>query len=131
MKREFQCAKDLMEQIPVFVDGLLTAREAVEIMRERQVDTLIIKKRNDREAYGIVGIQDLVRGVILPERASEDVNVFELMTKPVITVPADMDVRYVARLLLQVDLWQAPVEENGEYIGMISLSTIIMKNEMF
>lgn len=130
IKREFQCAKDLMEESLVFVDGLLTVKEAVEIMREKKVDSLIIKKRSDEDAYGIVAIQDLVREVIIPEKPSEDVNVFEIMTKPLITVPASMDIRYVARLLLQVNLWSAPVEENGEYIGMISLSTIIMKNEM-
>ncbi len=120
-----------MEKNTVFIDGLLTAKEAVEIMRREKVDSLIIKKRNDQDAYGIVAIQDLVRKVIIPERASEDVNVFEIMTKPLITVPASMDIRYVARLLLQVNLWSAPVEENGEYIGMISLSTIILRNEMF
>ncbi len=130
-EKKFQVARDMMEENIVFVDGLLTAKEAVEIMREKMVETLIIKKRNDQDAYGIVAIQDLVRGVIIPQRAPEDVNVFEIMTKPIITVPAGMDIRYVARLLIQFDLWTAPVEENGEYIGMISLSTIILNNAMF
>ncbi len=130
-EKKFQVARDMMEENIVFVDGLLTAKEAVEIMREKKVETLIIKKRNDQDAYGIVAIQDLVRGVIIPQRVPEDVNVFEIMTKPVITVPAGMDIRYVARLLIQFDLWTAPVEENGEYIGMISLSTIILNNAMF
>jgi predicted transcriptional regulator len=53
------------------------------------------------------------------------------MRKPLITVPADMDIRYVARLLIRLGLWTAPVEENGEYIGMISLSRIILKNVLF
>ncbi len=130
-EKKFQVARDMMEENIVFIDGLLTAKEAVEIMREKNVETLIIKKRNDQDAYGIVAIQDLVRGVIIPQRAPEDVNVFEIMTKPIITVPAGMDIRYVARLLIQFDLWTAPVEENGEYIGMISLSTIILNNAMF
>ncbi len=130
-EKKFQVARDMMEENIVFIDGLLTAKEAVEIMREKNVETLIIKKRNDQDAYGIVTIQDLVRGVIIPQRAPEDVNVFEIMTKPIITVPAGMDIRYVARLLIQFDLWTAPVEENGEYIGMISLSTIILNNAMF
>ena len=130
LKREFQSAKELMEKNIVFIDGLTTAKEAVEIMREKNVESLIIKKRNDQDAYGIVAIQDLIRGVIIPERASEDVNVFEIMTKPIISIPASMDIRYVARLLIQVDLWGAPVEENGEYVGMISLSRIILNNKL-
>jgi CBS domain-containing protein len=53
------------------------------------------------------------------------------MTKPVISVPANMDVRYVAHLLLKVGLRLAPVEENGEYIGMVSLSDLILENLLF
>ena len=128
---KFQSAKEKMTGNPVFIDGLSTAKEAVEIMRNEKVDSLIVKKRSDEDVCGIVTVEDLVRGVIIPGRRPEDVNVFEIMTKPVITVPATMDIRYVARLLLRVDLWRAPVEENGEYIGMISLSTIILENEVF
>jgi predicted transcriptional regulator len=130
-KRKFQSAKDMMEKKLVFIDGLATAKEAVEMMRKEDVNSLIVKKRNEQDAYGIVAVQDLIRGVIIPERTSEEVNVFEIMRKPLITVPADMDIRYVARLLIRLGLWTAPVEENGEYIGMISLSRIILKNVLF
>ena len=126
----FQSAKDMMDKNIVFVDGLSTAKEAVEIMRENGVDSVIIKKRNEQDAYGIVSVQDIVKGVIIAQRESKDVNLFEIMTKPLITIPASMDVRYAARLLLHVDLWRAPVEEDGEYIGMISLSTITLNNQM-
>lgn len=34
------------------------------------------------------------------------------MTKPLVSVPANMDVKYVARLLLNLGLKQVPVEEN-------------------
>ena len=130
-KRKFQSAKEIMEKNTVFIDGLATAKEAVEIMRKEKVESLIVKKRNDQDAYGIVAIQDLILGVVIPERPPGEVNVFEIMTKPLITVPATMEVRYVARLLIRTGLWRAPVEENGEYIGMISLSRIVMNNALF
>jgi CBS domain-containing protein len=59
------------------------------------------------------------------------VNVYEIMTKPVITVPADMDVRYVARLLYRAGIRRAPVEEGGEIVGMISLTFLILDNVLF
>jgi predicted transcriptional regulator len=61
----------------------------------------------------------------------EEVNVFEIMTKPLVTVPANMDIRYVAQLLIRLDLRIAPVEEDGEYIGLISLSRMILNNALF
>ena len=117
-----------MEKNIVFIDGLATAKEAVELMRKEDVSSLIVKKRNDQDAYGIIAIQDLILGMVIPERAAGEVNVFEIMRKPIITVPATMNVRYVARLLIRTGLWMAPVEKNGEYIGMISLSRIIMNS---
>lgn len=130
-KEKFQNAKDMMEKNIVFIDGLATAKEAVEIMRKNNVESLIVKKRNDQDAYGTVTIKDLIRGVIIPQRLPEKVNVFEIMRKPLVTVPANMDVRYVARLLIRLGLRTAPVEENGEYIGVISLSRIILNNVLF
>ena len=127
-KKTFQSAEEMMEKNIVFIDGLATAKEAVELMRKEDVSSLIVKKRNDQDAYGIIAIQDLILGMVIPERAAGEVNVFEIMRKPIITVPATMNVRYVARLLIRTGLWMAPVEKNGEYIGMISLSRIIMNS---
>ena len=130
-KREYQSAKDAMVKNIIFIDGMATAKEAVDLMREKNIEALIVEKRNEHDAYGIVVVQDLIKGVIIQERTSEEVNVFEIMTKPVVSVPGKMDVRYVARLLVRTGLRMAPVEEDGKYIGMISLSSIILDNLSF
>jgi len=130
-KRSFQSARDVMTKKIVFVDGMATTKEAVEIMRSEMVEALIVKKRHPQDAYGIVIVRDFIEGVIIQDKNSEEVNVFEIMTKPAISVPADMDVRYVANLLIKVGLRMAPVELNGEYIGMVSLSDLILENLLF
>ena len=130
-KRKFQSAKDVMTRDIVFIDGMATAKEAVEIMRREKVEALIVKKRDPQDAYGIVLVHDFIKGVIIPDKTSEEVNVFEIMTKPAISVPADMDVRYVANLFMKVGLRMAPEEENCEYIGMVSLSDLILENMLF
>jgi signal-transduction protein with cAMP-binding, CBS, and nucleotidyltransferase domain len=93
------------------IDGMATAKEAAAKMREQHVNDLLVEKRNPDDAWGIIVVQDLIRGVILPGRSSEEVNVYEIMTKPVITVPADMDVR--------------------KLVGMIALSSLVLENELF
>ncbi len=130
-KRGFQGAKDVMTKRVVLIDGMATAKEAVDVMRKEGVEALIVKKRHPQDAYGIVVIHDLIKGVIIPDKTSKEVNVFEIMTKPVISVPADMEVRYVASLLMKVGFRMAPVEENGEYIGMVSISDLILDNLLF
>lgn len=124
-------AKDVMRKGVISIDGMATAREAAAKMRSEKVSYLLIKKRHDDDALGIVVVQDFVRGVMVPGRSPNEVNVYEIMTKPVITVPADMDIRYVARLIYRAGIRRAPVEEKGEIVGMISLSSLILDNELF
>jgi CBS domain-containing protein len=115
----------------VSIDGMATAREAAAKMRSEKIACLLVKKRNIDDAWGIVVVQDFIKGVIIPGRSPAEVHVYEIMTKPVITVPADMDIRYVARLIHRAGIRRAPVEDGGKLIGMISLSSLILDNELF
>ncbi len=123
-------ARNVMNNRVLSVDGMATAKEAAAMMRSEQVSCLLVEKRNEDDAWGIVVVQDLITGVIIPGRSPEEVHVYELMTKPVITVPADMDIRYVARLLHRAGIRRAPVEEDGRIVGMIALSALILENEL-
>ncbi len=131
MKKEFQSVRNVMTPMVEFIDGMATAKEAVVQMRQKNVDALVVKKRHPHDVCGIVVIKDFIKGVLIAERNSDEVNVYEIMTKPVISVPADMDVRYAAMLLVKAGLRIAPVEEKGEFIGMISLSTLVLGNLLF
>jgi len=124
-------ARDVMHKGVVSIDGMATAREAAAKMRDAQVSALMVNKRHPDDAWGIIAVQDLIREVIIPGRISTDVNVYEMMAKPVITVPADMDIRYVARLIYRAGIRRAPVEDCGELIGMIALSSLILDNDLF
>ncbi len=124
-------ARDVMKKGIVSIDGMFTAREAAAKMRSEKVSSLLVNKRHADDAWGILVVQDFIKGVILHGRSPSEVNVYEIMTKPVITVPADMDIRYIARLIYRAGIRRAPVEEGGKLIGMIALSSLILDNELF
>ncbi len=124
-------AEDVMERKVVYIDGMATAREAAAKMRSERSRCLLVEKRHADDAWGIVVVQDFIKGVLVAGRTPSEVNIYEIMTKPVITVPADMDIRYVARLLFHAGIRRAPVEKNGDIIGVISLSALILDNELF
>ena len=123
-------AKEVMRRNVVTIDGMATVREAIRKMRSENVTALIVDKRHPKDAWGIVTITDLVREVIAPGRSPDDANVYEIMTKPVITVPPDMDIRYVARLLRRAGVRKAPVEAQGKLLGMISLSDLVLSESV-
>lgn len=124
-------ARDVMQKQILTIDGMATARDATAIMRSERVFSLLVKKRHENDAWGILVVQDFVKGVIIPGRSPDEVNVYEIMTKPIITVPADMDIRYAARLIYRAGIRRAPVEDKGEIIGMLSLSSLILDNNLF
>lgn len=130
-KRPIVQVKDVMSKTLVTVNGMATAKEAANKMRAEQVSSLIVEKRDEYDAWGIIAVQDLIKGVIIPGRSFEEVNVYEIMTKPVIAVPAEMDIRYAARLLHRAGIRRAPVEENRVLIGMIGLRSLILDHDLF
>lgn len=123
--------RDVMSTHVIAIDGMATAKDAAMKMRKENVQSLLVEKRHENDAWGLITIQDLITGVLIPGKKAEDVNVYEIMTKPIFSVQADMDIRYIARLLHRVNLRRAPVEENGKLVGMITLSSLVLENDLF
>lgn len=122
--------RDVMQKEVLCIDGMATSKEAAQMMREHGVSELLVQKRTDDDAWAIISIMDMVREVIVPDKRSEDVCVYEIMTKPIITVPADMDIRYAIRLIHRTGIRRAPVEHMGEIVGMVTLDSLILDNAL-
>lgn len=129
--RKYTPARDVMDSKIVKVDGMATAAEAVALLNKEQVDALIVEKRNEFDAYGIVVTQDLLEAVVVAGKDPHGVNVFEIMSKPVVTVSSTLDVKYVAKLMVDLGIKQVPVEEEGEYLGMISIRSLVLTSGLF
>jgi len=123
----YKKAKDIATNTLYFIDGLSSAREAVQLMKEKEVHALFIKKRNEEDANGIVTLTDIIKGVIIPDKTLDEVSIYELMTKPVLSIPANLNVRYVPRFLINFNVKVAPVEENGELIGLIDYEQCVYR----
>ena len=124
---DYKTAKDICSDKLYYIDGLASVREAVDMMKKNGVDVLIIKKRNERDANGIIVISDIMKKVVVPDLKLEDVSVYEIMTKPVISIPANLNARYIPRFLINTNIRTAPVEENGQYIGLIKLGDSLLR----
>src|SRR6056297_2374214 len=124
MVAEITRVRDVMDKNVPTIDGMATARDAAARMREFKVSELLVEKRNENDAWGIVTYMDLVKDVAVPARDAESVFVYEIMTKPVITIPADMDIRYAIRMIQWIGVHRAPVDDKGEIVGMVTLSSL-------
>ncbi|NOZ10440.1 MAG: CBS domain-containing protein [Gammaproteobacteria bacterium] len=118
---------DVMKNDVHIIDGMATIRDAIHLMKENQVKTLIVDRRHDNDEYGILLVADIARSVLAKDRSPERINVYEIMSKPVISVPPQMDIRYCARMFSQFRLTRAPVIEDDKIIGMVSFTDMVLK----
>jgi predicted transcriptional regulator len=119
--------RDVMKKNFDIVNGLTTVAEALRQMKHVDTKCLLVDKRHENDEYGIVLISDIARDVLAANRSPERVNVYEIMSKPVVTVDPDMDIRYCARMFDKFGLSRAPVVENRKLIGIISYTDMILQ----
>jgi predicted transcriptional regulator len=116
-----------MERDYVVVDGMATVAEALAILRERNAHFLIVARRHEDDEFGIVMIADIAKQVLAPNRSPARTNVYEIMSKPVLSVRADMDIRYCARLFHRFGISAAPVVEGREIVGIVAYDELVLK----
>lgn len=109
------------------IDGLTTVSEALRMMKHQENKSLIIDKRHKGDEYGFLLISDIARHVLAKDHAPDRVSVYEIMAKPAITVESGMDIRYCARLFERFNLSRAPVVNNGELVGIVSFTDMVLK----
>lgn len=122
--------RDVMKSQFDTVDGLDTVAHALETMAHVDTKTLIVRKRHADDTTGMVVISDISRQVLAKDRAPDRVNIYEIMSKPVLSVNPEMDIRHCARLFARFDLTRAPVVQDGEVIGVVSLTDLVVKGMM-
>ena len=118
--------KDVMKTDFGTIDGTATVAEALMKMKTLKTAVLIVNKRHEDDEYGMINSGDIARHVLAKDRAPDRVNVYEVMTKPVISVHPDMDIRYCSRLFADFNLVRAPVLENNQVIGMVSPNALVL-----
>ncbi len=95
-------------------------------MKSAETSVLIVNKRHEDDEFGLITSADIARHVLAKDRAPDRVNVYEIMTTPVITVSPDMDIRSCSRLFATYNLVRAPVLENNKIIGMVSPNSLVL-----
>lgn len=120
MKDKIVRVRDVMRPRFITVDGMDTVGAALQRMYEAGADVLIVNKRNEDDEYGIVLLTNIVSEVLAENRAPERVNVYEIMSKPVITVKADMLTKNCARLFANFGISTAPVMQDRNIVGIVS-----------
>ena len=109
------------------IDGLANVDEAMRLMREHGVSSLVVARRDKNDEVGLLEVANVATEVVARNRPPERVSVYEAMTKPVVTLPPGMLVRYAVRLLVELRLTRAVVvDDERDAVGMVTLRDLVL-----
>jgi CBS domain-containing protein len=125
--KDYVTADEVMTPSVQTIDGLASVQEAIDLMREHGISSLVIDRRHDGDEYGLLVVTDIATKLIGLDRSPERTNVYEIMSKPVLAVDRDMDIKYAIRLLARFGVSRALVTDHGTLVGMITLRDLVLR----
>jgi len=117
--------RDIMVREVAKISAMATLREAMREMGRQGVKSLVVEKAHEHDAYGIITYTNVIKTIYAEEGDIDLINVYDVCSKPAISVSASLDVKYVARLMVTQSIRRLLVLDNNELEGIISMNDIM------
>jgi predicted transcriptional regulator len=117
--------RDIMKTNVATISPFATIREAMQRMKSRGVKSLVVERQSEHDAWGIITYTTILRTIVAEEGDIDLINVYDVCSKPAIAVYSEMDVKHVARLMVNEDYRRVVVLRNNELEGIITMNDIV------
>ncbi|MDP6874168.1 MAG: CBS domain-containing protein [Alphaproteobacteria bacterium] len=109
------------------IDPMTPVRDAMRVMAEHGVSSLVIERRDEQDELGLVVVSDIATKVIALNHSPDRVDVYEIMSKPALTLDIAMDIRYAVRLLGNFGLSRGlVVDHDRKLVGIVSMRDMVL-----
>lgn len=126
--REIVRVGDVMTPDVITIPRDSTVRDAAEQMRRQGTSSVVVERRNDDDEYGLLAVTDIAEKVVARNLSPDRVDVYEVMTKPVLSLPRDMNVVFAVRMLSRFQLTRALViDEMRTPVGIVTLRDMVLR----
>jgi len=115
--------KDVMVKSIITVEAEETVKKAAELMDKHNIGCLVVI--NYRNPVGIVTERDMLKKVVLERRDPGKTKIGNIMSAPLVTSPPQADIRDAVRLMNERRIKKLPVIEDGNLIGLVSLTDVM------
>ncbi len=117
---------DIMSKKVITIRSFATVANAVKLMRDHSLNSLIVDRLDESDSYGIVTKTDIIHKVAAKGLDPKQVRVCDIMTKPCIVVNPDLSTQSVAQLFANTGIRRAPIIRD-KLLGIISTTDLLLK----
>ncbi len=128
-EKEYISVSEVMSRDIYTIAGKATVTDAIKIMREHHVSSLVVERQGEHDEFGLLEVFDVAKEVMAENRSADRMNVYEIMQKPVMSIAADMNIRYAVRLLVRFRLTRALViDEKRAPVGLVTIRDMVLEH---
>ncbi len=109
----------------VIISDMSTVRDSIKLMREHKVRSVIVDKRIESSAYGLVTFKNILQSIVAEDGDIDLLNVYDIASTPAFSVSAKLDVKYAARMMVNNSIKRLLVIDNNELRGILTMTDII------
>lgn len=116
--------REVMTSNPVSVTADATLRDAAQVMRDRDIGDVIVKKSDGSGLCGIVTDRDIVVRAIAGGLDLATSTVEDVCSHDLVTIGPDEAIGRAVELMTDRAIRRLPVVEEGELVGFVSLGDL-------
>ena len=109
----------------IVISAMSTVRDALKLMKEHKVRSVIVDKTTENGAYGLLTFKNILQSIVAEDGDIDLLNVYDIATTPAFSVSAKLDVKYAARMMVQSSIKRLLVIDNNELYGILTMTDII------
>jgi CBS domain-containing protein len=101
-----------------------TLKEALILMKEKRLKSLVVDKNSPSDAYGIITNTQILKAILAEDGDIELLNVYDVYNKPAFSVSSKIDVKYAAKTMIEHNIKRVVVTDNNELKGVLSITDL-------
>ncbi|MCZ6480626.1 MAG: cyclic nucleotide-binding/CBS domain-containing protein [Candidatus Methylomirabilales bacterium] len=110
----------IMKSPVVSIEANKSVAEAIHQMQEKGISSLMVTPATPGEPEGMMTKRDIISKVVSHGKDPKTLNVQDVMTTSLITVPPDYPLADAARLMSEKGIRRVLVRQGGKIIGIVS-----------
>ena len=107
------------------ISPMATVREALKMMRENKVRSIIVEKNGEEGAYGLVTFKNILQSIVAEDGDIDLLNVYDIASVPAISVSAKLNVQYASKMMVKSSIKRLLIIDNNELKGILTMTDII------